>query len=190
KAAAAAAARAATDASNASQAASYAAAFTNSPNVYAAAAAYAYDAYVDATAADADATKMIMFDYQKLKELSNSKMWDDSTPVDHWKELGPLWPEGEPDWFREGCKWHEKILGRPLYGPDGLPWLYEGEARKPTTIPLEIEIPDDMSDEEAAVEIKKILKAIDQHHRALGGSGIKVNRLQVTGIPVYEGAPS
>jgi len=68
--------------------------------------------------------------------------------------------------------------------------LYEGEARKPTTIPLEIEIPDDMSDEEAAVEIKKILKAIDQHHRALGGSGIKVNRLQVTGIPVYEGAPS
>lgn len=111
-------------ASNTACTAAYAAAYA--ADAYAAAKtgtdSYARAAYTAATNA-AHSYAVIRIDFDYLLEQSTINGWTDDTQVNHWKVLGPLWSDGVPKRLAEGCKWHERILGRPLYGPDGLPFL-------------------------------------------------------------------
>ena len=43
--------------------------------------------------------RMFANDYTVLVTLASRENWEDTSPVDHWAVVGPLWPEGPPqDW--------------------------------------------------------------------------------------------
>jgi hypothetical protein len=76
--------------------------------------------------------------------------------------FGPLWLDGVPPWSKEG------LLADRRQGDD----LQDDE------IVLEIDIPDDATEEEVLEGVRDLVDAADRLHRASGGRGLKVKVIQ------------
>lgn len=96
-----------------------------------------------------------------LRELSASERWTDATPVPV-DLLGPLWPNGLPDW------WPDEPVGGVT------PLLH-----------LEFTVPSEMSKRSADRLIGEILQRANELHHALGGTG-----LTISGAEVHECEPA
>jgi hypothetical protein len=67
-----------------------------------------------------DCGRAMAEDHRKLRVTDLGAFPDLGDPIDS-SELGPLWPDGEPDWYREGCsrgKWGTSFpaIGTPEWG--------------------------------------------------------------------------
>jgi hypothetical protein len=90
-------------------------------------------------------------DYDLLLTMSLDDNWTDDTPVDP-DLLGPLWPEGVPDWWPE-----EDIV----------------PGASPSVMAIEFSIPQGLDQDEAAKNIGSIIEACNQMHHAFGGTGLR-----------------
>lgn len=153
------AARAASDASaaNAAYAAANAAYAAHvKVAAYASYAANAKSAAYAAANAAADATNAA-YDYHRLLELRPEPAPALGDPID-LTLLGPLWPAGEPEWFAAS------------------PFSQQcGDAQLTVTI----EVPDDASDDDVVAAIAELTARTDNLYRALGGSGLKIAKLDI-----------
>lgn len=88
--------------------------------------------------------------------------------------LGPLWPGGEPEWLRkEGPRTPEPL---EILDLEDVPELV-----------VEIDVPDDATDEDVLALVGELVLQADDLHRSLGGQGLQVERLEVhedAGMPV------
>jgi hypothetical protein len=84
--------------------------------------------------------------------------------------LGPLWPQGEPEWYTKAATGTVTPREEP-----------SGDAE----LVVEIDVPEGLSDDEVLAVIKRLSLEADDLHRALGGHGLKVKRLEV-----YQGTPA
>lgn len=99
----------------------------------------------------------MLADFELLKHAAAKEGWTDETPVPP-EFFGPLWPDGEP------AEWPE-----------------EGKEAKagPSELVLELDVPDDMTDDEVVQVVRELSLAMDSLHRAYGGSGLKIKRLEI-----------
>lgn len=128
-----------------------AAATNHATATYAAAATYNAAAAAKAVAARAGVIRAMWTDFALLTEASG--FWTDETPVPP-AFFGPLWPEGVPE-------------GWPAENADDL------------SMELEIEVPDDATDEEVKAKVREVLSHADGLYRARGYGGLKVDDLEV-----------
>jgi hypothetical protein len=133
-----------------------------------------------ASAASAGATSAaLLADLNRLLAMNLGKPGSLGQPIDPSESgpLGKLWPDGEPDWYRNPPTESIEVKSTP----------------KPTgdsELVIEIEVPEDASDEEILALAGKLVLEADDLHRTLGGHGLMVDRLEVyegvlepTGVP-------
>lgn len=107
------------------------------------------------------AEPLILADFETLVRLARDNNWTNDTPVPQ-NVFGPMWPSGVPDWW-------------PIKEP---------QSSSDDGIVLEIEIPEDMDDADIAAHITMLVEDANRLHRALGGHGLKIDKLDVAaGIP-------
>jgi hypothetical protein len=106
---------------------------------------------------DSDALiKACIHDYRILRQLSGHASGTLGDPIDS-ESLGPLWPEGEPEWFSAG----------DTVGPAGLAL---GEDETHTTPGIEIYIDPGNASKET---IQEVLECLSDLHIAEGGLGLE-----------------
>lgn len=87
-------------------------------------------------------------------------------PIDP-SELGPLWPNGSPDWYTA-----------------------PNEPANDSELIFEIEIPEEATDDDVLNFVSELVLQADTLHRAYGGHGLKVETLEVhQAVGVLEGGP-
>ena len=155
----------------AGRAAAYAYAGADAAGRAAANAAYATARVYPATAAAA------WRDYKTLRRLCRKSAGELGDPME-LDQLGPLWPKGEPEWFRN---------------PPALPDEPEDAEAEPAEqeepeqpepcgdyeLVLELDVPAGVSEGELLDVAKRLSQHADRLHRAIGGKGLKVNRLEI-----------
>jgi hypothetical protein len=102
-------------------------------------------------------------DFELLLVASELEKWTDETPVPQ-EFFGPLWPDGEPP---------------------GWPVTEEGSEND--QLVLQVEVPDDASDDEVIGKVKELVDQADSLQRAYGGHGLKIDSLEAYGealVPV------
>jgi len=137
-----------------------------------AAARAAARAATDTEAAWAAAWAAADDDLDRLIALNLGQPGTLGAPIDPSKSgpLGPLWPQGVPEWYTEAAT---KTVA-PHEEPSG-----------DAELVVEIDVPEGISDDEVLAVIERLSLDADDLHRALGGHGLKVKRLEV-----YQGAPA
>lgn len=93
-------------------------------------------------------------DFRLLLGESKRLKWNDVTPVDP-SVLGALWPNGQPDWWPRD---HQAVRQELL---------------------IELVVPDDISGEDLDALVLKHALTADVLHAAAGGSGLKVDAIDV-----------
>ena len=93
-------------------------------------------------------SKAMSRDIDVLLQAAEEHGWTDNTPVPP-DCLGAIWPNGPPA---------------------GWPADDESDAG----LVLDFEVPEGVTDEEVAERVRGVLAALDQGHRSLGGSGLKI----------------
>lgn len=119
-------------------------------------------------------------DLAALTRLNLGQFPELGDPIDPSESgpLGPLWPDGEPAWYREAND--EVKAGSSAKTESG------GDSE----LVLKIEVPEDATDEEILSLARDLALRADDLHRALGGRGLKVDTLEIFGrAPVPEGVP-
>ena len=112
------------------------------------------------------AARAMRRDYEFVRQAAEAEGWTNETPMAP-AFFGPLWPDGAP----EG-------------------WPAEEETCEGHVLALEIDIPDDVSDDEAVEAVRELAAAADAVHRKYGGSGLRVRDLEIYGeADVPEPAP-
>lgn len=151
---------------------------TNSDAAYAAASA-AYAPYSDAAAAANGAKSAyaagvdpanIITDYIKLKQALDSRDFDHDTPVSP-SFFGPMWPDGVPDGWPDV----DPLTGRSLE-----------TSSKDLKLQVEIDLPDDLSEDEIKQSIVELTLKLNAAHRERGGQGLDVREIrlpQTAGVP-------
>src|SRR3569623_724748 len=98
--------------------------------------------------------------------------------------LGLLWPEGEPDWIvtaRGNAQSNNprSKAERPL------------EATEGSELVVELDIPEEWSDEDVIAAVRKLSLKANAYHYALCGEGLRIKRLEIFEVArVPEGSPN
>ena len=137
-------------------------------------------------------------DFQTLLALSRERRQQfpelgDPVDVSESGPLGPLWPDGPPEGWPQDAppaspphtrRKKRQSVPKPI------------RSRKPpepcgdAELVVEIEVPTDVTDEELIRAVGELADRADGWHRALGGDGLKIERLEIgTEARVPEGAP-
>jgi hypothetical protein len=102
--------------------------------------------------------------------------------------LGPLWPEGEPEWFvKAKAKAEAKAASDdPATGEEDLTESNEGRE-----LIIELDVPESWSDEDAIEAVRNISLKANAYHHALCGQGLRITRLEILDdVLVPEGSPN
>lgn len=126
----------------------------------------------EAAAANGSLIAATVRDYLLLSEASKTEGWTDATSVPS-EFFGPLWPNAAPkDW------------------PDADSHSGKGVQQ---AIKLQIEVPEGIDEDELKRRIEELLLAASELHIAHGGSGLKLDTLEVwdtVGARVPEESPT
>jgi hypothetical protein len=107
-------------------------------------------------------------DFELLLQLSREDGWTDDSPVD-LDLLGPLWPDGEPEWWPE----EPLLLGET-----------------PPVLSLEFALPVQMDEDQAAEAISSFIEGCSELHYAMGGTGLRFHTPPVSFEPALDLVPA
>ena len=101
--------------------------------------------------------------------------------------LGPLWPDGEPDWYKEAVEAEgtsvENIeisgAAKAVGTAKGTVKINEEGTSENQELVMEIDIPDGVSDSDAIEGAKELALKADNYHRSQGGRGLEVSDLEI-----------
>ncbi|MEM8495504.1 MAG: hypothetical protein AAF663_08980 [Planctomycetota bacterium] len=133
------------------------------------ASAYAYAAARAARVAKA-ARADVTTEYTKLKQAIDRGDIDHDTPVSP-SFFGPMWPDGVPDGWPDV----DPLTGRSLE-----------TSSKDLKLQVEIDLPDDLSEDEIKQAIVELTLKLNAAHRERGGQGLDVREIrlpQTAGVP-------
>jgi hypothetical protein len=134
---------------------------------------------VKAIASVTDRDHAILADIEQIIAFRLGEPGTLGSPIDPSEAgpLGPLWPGGEPAWLRKLDDEGYKALGLD-------------EPADAAELAVEVEVPEDASDEDVLTLVDQLVLHADNLHRSLGGHGLKIEGLEVhqsAGVP--EGVP-
>lgn len=98
----------------------------------------------------------VRIDFDRLRKAAAQEKWTDDTPVPP-SFFGPLWPEGPPP-----------------------RWPAQEEPSEGKELVLQIEVPEDATEEQVREVIRQLVGHADDYDRANGGHGLKVSSIEIT----------
>jgi hypothetical protein len=138
-----------------------------------AAADAAYAAvYTTAARAAADAAYAAVYtDFKSLINLRLGRYPELGEPIDPSEKgpLGPLWPDGEPD-FVKHLRDQDENTGRASTRPQGPP---------PECLALEAEVNEFANPEEVGEALANLCYALNAYHIAVGGNGLELDGWEI-----------
>jgi hypothetical protein len=119
-------------------------------------------------------------DYERLIQLRLGNHPDLGDPVDPSESgpLGPLWPDGEPEWFLKGREINVSALS-------SITMSASAEAEQPGKLRIRAIVSEFSPEDEVVEELVGLYRELNAYHIACGGAGLVIEDWQILVPELY-----